>query len=280
MALSVIVSTYNSPDSLLRLLYSLAYQTYRDFEVLIADDGSDGETAETIRQAELETGLSIRHLWHEDQGFRKNTILNRAVMASHNEYLVFLDGDCVARADLIETHATSARPRKVLTCGSQIDVPPEVHTHLTRSAIAAGKPFDPKWLSAHGFSWPQLFFSEKRFRLRCRRPLSTILDAMLPRSGGFVGCNSSAWKSDLLKVNGFDESITYGVDDKDLAIRLTNAGVHARRLKFSLVYVHLDHPRAYANADAIERNRRLIRRRKQEGVVWVESGIKKSREAA
>ena len=279
MALSVIVSTYESPDSLLRLLYSLAYQTYRDFEVLIADDGSGEKTAEAIRRGERETGLTIRHFWHADQGFRKNTILNRAVLASHNEYLVFLDGDCVARADLIETHATRARPRQVLACGSQIDLPPQVHSYLTRATIAAGKPFDPAWLARHGVAWPAPF-SDKRFRLRCCRPLSTVLDAMLPWPGGFVGCNSSAWKSDILKVNGFDESITYGVDDKDLAIRLINDGVQARRLKYSLVYLHLDHPRAYADAAAIERNLMLIRRRKEEGVVWVDSGIKKTRAAA
>ena len=166
--------------------------------MLIADDGSSDETADAIRLGRRKTGLKTRHLWHEDRGFRKNVILNKAVMASHNDYLVFLDGDCIARADLIEKHATMAKPKQVLTCGSQIDLPEHVHAELTHSTIATGKPFDPNWLAAHGVSLPQ--FSDKRLRLRCRPPLNGILDAMLPRSGGFVGCNSSAWKEDIIRV--------------------------------------------------------------------------------
>lgn len=279
MPLSVIVSTYNSPESLHKTLASLACQTFPDFEVLIADDGSGPETVAAIEQIQAETQLNIRHLWHEDLGFRKNTILNKAVQASRNPYLVFLDGDCIARADLIATHLSHAKPGRVLTCGSQIDLPRQLHSELTPDAIAAGRPFDPKWLAARGVQFP-LLRSDKRIRLRCRQPWSRMLDAMLPRSGGFVGCNSSVWKADILKVNGFDESITYGVDDKDLAIRLMNAGVQSRRLKYSLVYVHLEHQRAYADRAAIERNRRLVVRRRQERVTWIDLGIDKSRAAA
>ena len=269
MRLSVIVSTYNSPNSLLKTLYSLAFQTYRDVEILVADDGSGPETAEAVKRAEYETGIRVRHLWHEDLGFRKNAILNRAVMASCHECLVFLDGDCIARADLIGTHAARTRPRQVLTCGSQINLPKSMHSAVDLSAISAGLPFNPEWLAQRGVS----LSAERRLRLGCRSPLSEVLDSALPRSSGFVGCNSSAWKQDILAVDGFDETISYGVDDKDLAVRLNNHGIRSRRLKYSLSYLHLDHCRPYADPDTINRNKQLIRRRKRKHVTRINSGI-------
>ena len=85
-----------------------------------------------------------------------------------------------------------------------------------------------------------------RYRLSRNRFLARLLDAITPRPGVLVGANASAWKKDVLAVNGFDETYTYGSDDKDLGVRMTNNGVKSRRLKYSLVCVHLSHPRAYA----------------------------------
>jgi glycosyltransferase involved in cell wall biosynthesis len=273
MRLSVIVSTYNSPPSLLRALLSLEYQTYRDFEVVVADDGSGPATADVVDQLKVTTELELRHLWHPDRGFRKNTILNRAVLASRGEYLVFLDGDCVARRDLIATHVASARPNQLLSGGSQIDLPEGVQAVITREAIAQGLPFRSQWLRSQGVRLSTSRLTDKYFRLECHPVLGRCLDRLLPRAAGFVGCNSSAWKADILRVNGFDENIEYGVDDKDLGIRLINAGIRSRRLKYSLVYLHLAHQRSYADPNAIRRNKQLVSLRRQQGVTWIETGI-------
>ena len=279
MRLSVIVSTYNSPESLLKTLVSLDHQTFRDFEVVIADDGSGYTTCEAIQRAQSQLRIEIRHLWHEDRGFRKNTILNKSVLAADGDYLVFLDGDCVARSDLIGTHAARARPGQLLSGGSQIDIPIEVQRQLNHDAIAAGLPFDPAWLASAGATFSDSW--EKRFRLGCRPWFASVLDRMMPRSVGFVGCNSSAWKDDILRVNGFDEEIAYGVDDKDLGVRLINAGIRSRRMKYSLVYIHLDHRRTYADQRLILRNKVLVNNRRLSRTTWIDSGINKNaRQAA
>jgi glycosyltransferase involved in cell wall biosynthesis len=281
MRLSVIVSTYNSPAHLRCTLWSLECQTFRDFEVLIADDGSGAETAAVIEEVRSAGLLRLQHIWHPDRGFRKNTVLNLAVQASQYEYLVFLDGDCLVRRDLLATHHAQARPHQMLSGGSQIDLPRHVHDALTREVIARGLPFDRRWLAGQQVSLSKSWFSDKYFRLVCRPQWASWLDLLLPRAAGFVGCNSSAWKQDILRVNGFDEDIAYGVDDKDLGVRLINAGVASRRLKYALVYLHLEHERSYAHAETIQRNKILVRQRRRQRVTWIDSGLQRpDRQAA
>ncbi|HYR08049.1 MAG TPA: glycosyltransferase, partial [Longimicrobium sp.] len=101
MRLSVIVSTYNKPRDLERVLHGYAAQTDRRFELLVADDGSGPETAAVIDRVRREAGLPIVHVWHEDRGFRKSEIMNRAIAASTGDYLLFTDGDSIPRADLV-----------------------------------------------------------------------------------------------------------------------------------------------------------------------------------
>ena len=104
MDVSVIVSTYNEPDWLEKAVWGWDAQSERGFELLVADDGSGPETAERIERLRAETGLTIRHVWQEDEGFRKSAILNRAIEAAEGDYLVFSDGDCIPRADFLATH--------------------------------------------------------------------------------------------------------------------------------------------------------------------------------
>ena len=105
MRLSVIISTYNQPQWLEKVVWGYAAQTHRDFELLIADDGSTPETGRTVERLRLESGLAIRHVWHEDHGFRKCAILNHAILDANADYLVFTDGDCIPRRDFLTQHA-------------------------------------------------------------------------------------------------------------------------------------------------------------------------------
>ena len=118
MRLSVIISTYNQPQWLEKVVWGYTARTHRDFEIVIADDGSAEETGSTIDRLRRETGLTIRHLWHEDQGFRKCSIMNRAIVEAAAEYLVFTDGDCIPRGDFLAHHARLARPGWMLSGGA------------------------------------------------------------------------------------------------------------------------------------------------------------------
>src|SRR6476619_1563465 len=110
MRVSVIITTYNQPEQLEKVMWGYAGQRGAKFELIIADDGSSPATTEVIDRVAAQSGLDVLHIWHEDSGFRKTEILNRAIVAAQEEYLIFSDGDCIPRDDFVATHARLARP--------------------------------------------------------------------------------------------------------------------------------------------------------------------------
>ncbi len=106
--ISVIVTTYNREDALNTVLRSLARQTDKNFEVIVADDGSAATTEALVEAWKTKLGHPLAHVWHEDRGFRAAEIRNRAILASHADYVIFLDGDCVTRPDFVATHRALA----------------------------------------------------------------------------------------------------------------------------------------------------------------------------
>src|SRR5512141_1388653 len=128
MLISVIVTTYNREDALEAVLRSLAAQTDRNFEVIVADDGSKAPTAalvESWKAKGTKIGQRLEHVWHEDRGFRAAEIRNRAILAARGEYVVFLDGDCIARPDFVATHRRLAE-RGWFVTGNRILLSPEL----------------------------------------------------------------------------------------------------------------------------------------------------------
>src|SRR5687768_17180449 len=110
MKVSVVISTYNSPEWLEKVLWGYEFQTYRNFELVIADDGSGDSTREIIDRFKTQSGLDVIHVWHEDRGFQKSEILNKAIQASKTDYLIFSDGDCIPRKDFVGVHVMNASP--------------------------------------------------------------------------------------------------------------------------------------------------------------------------
>ena len=273
MAVSVIISTYNNAEALEKSLWGYRYQWYQDFELLIADDGSSSETSDVISAAEQRLPCRVTHVWHEDIGFRKSRVLNQAIQRAQYDYLLFTDGDCIPRNDFVLAHKLNSRPNFFLAGGSHIDVPALIHGNLKEEDIATQRAFDSSWLASQGMD-----VRKCRRRLTRNRPMAKFLDLLTPRPGVFVGCNGSVWKQDVVAVNGFDSTSTYGSDDKELGARLTNNGVKSRRLKHSLICIHLSHPKSYP-ADQIRRNREKLRRIKAQKITWIEDGIQQSKAA-
>ena len=108
MKVSVIISTYNSPEWLEKVLWGYTCQIHKDFEIIVADDGSGKETLDVIRFFQENSQLEIYHIWHEDKGYRRQVILNKAIQNAHTEYLIFTDGDCIPRNDFVITHVEQA----------------------------------------------------------------------------------------------------------------------------------------------------------------------------
>jgi glycosyltransferase involved in cell wall biosynthesis len=270
MRVSVILSTYNAPDWLERVIWGYSVQSHRDFELLIADDGSTPETRRRIDGLRRRTRLAIRHLWHERRGFRKCTIVNRAIQAAESEYLVFSDGDCVPRFDFLQQHVALAEPGHYLS-GGAIRLPLSVSGTITRESILSRRFADPMWLRFHG-----LKNTKKLIILRCGAKLSRLLDAVTPTKPTWNGGNASAWTSDILRVNGYDERMEHGGLDRELGERLVNAGVRPKQVRHRAICLHLDHSRTYVTDAAIEQNRHIRRQTRQGHAVWTSHGIRKA----
>jgi glycosyltransferase involved in cell wall biosynthesis len=148
--ISIILSTYNQPDWLEKALWGYASQQDRDFEIVIADDGSGPATRERIQQMQSRTGLRIQHVWHPDRGFQKCAILNRAIVAARGNYLIFSDGDCVPRADFVAVHRSLAQRGRFLS-GGYTKLSESLSHALTREDVVTGRAFEPQWLAAGGW---------------------------------------------------------------------------------------------------------------------------------
>jgi glycosyltransferase involved in cell wall biosynthesis len=247
---SVVLSTYNQPRWLEKALWGYAAQRFADFEVLIADDGSGPETAAVVARLRDRTGLRLLHVWHEDRGFRKTEILNRAVLAAGGDYLVFSDGDCIPHPDFVATHVRLARERCFLS-GGYLKLPMDVSERITEDDVRSGRAFDARWLASQGWRG-----GRRALRLPRSAAMAALLDALTPTRATWNGHNASTWRAAIVAVNGFDLDMGYGGEDRALGERLVNLGYRGRRVRFRAPCLHLDHPRPYADPALIRANSR------------------------
>ena len=131
---SVIISTYNQPEWLNLVLYSYDIQTIKKFEIIIADDGSDDRTKAVIENFSNESDLNVIHVWQKDDGFQKTKILNKAILSSNSKYLIFTDGDCIARKDFVETHLKLSRLNCALS-GGYFKLTQNISNTITKDVI-------------------------------------------------------------------------------------------------------------------------------------------------
>ncbi len=272
MKTELIVATYENPRALQLSLASVARQALLPESIAIADDGSGPETAAVIAAfAAAHPELAVRHVWHGDRGFEKNAILNRAIASSGADFLVFIDGDVLIRPDFVARHVALARPDRWAS-GSLIRLSAAATAAVTEALVASGAVFEPAWLSAHG--------AIDRFGtwLKTRPfpdPVMAALEVLTPVQRAWGGSNAAAFRSALLAVNGFDESMKYGGEDKELGVRLTNAGVRGRHTRYLASVVHLDHPRGYADPAIVRANKERVRAARRSGRTWTPDGIVK-----
>jgi glycosyltransferase involved in cell wall biosynthesis len=267
MFVSVIISTYESPEWLAKVVWGYAAQTHRQFEIVIADDGSSSSTAKCIEELRSGTGLSLRHVWHAKQGFRKCRILNQAILASAADYLIFSDGDCIPRHDFIEQHVRLAAPGWLLS-GGRLKLPRKLSEQISARDIFDRRIASPRWLQTEGC--PK---SRQLFRLKARGPMAAVLDVMTTTRATFNGHNTSVWKSDVLRVNGFDERLGYGGLDRELGERLFNAGVRPRQIRHRAVCMHLDHDQDYVDPVMIAHNLEIRAENQRNKTTWTAYGI-------
>ncbi|MBP8303439.1 MAG: glycosyltransferase family 2 protein [Phycisphaerae bacterium] len=267
--ISIILTTYNQPEWLGKVLRGYEVQTFKGFEVILADDGSGPETRALADAFRGRGPLAIRHVWQPHDGFRKCRILNQAIMASETDYLLFSDGDCVPRNDFVEVHVRNARRGRFLS-GGYVKLTTPASEAITEEDVRAQRPFDVAWLRRHGQPW-----SLKLAKLTRSRPLARVLNALTTTGATWNGHNASTWKEDLVRVNGYNEDMPYGGLDRELGERLVNAGVKGLQIRYSAVCVHLDHPRPYKDPEILARNRAVREAVRRDHVTRTPNGIVK-----
>ncbi len=246
---SVLFTTYNQPEWLWKTLLGFKHQTFRDFEIIIADDGSGPETKAVIEEFQsLDKTPPVHHLWHEDQGFQKTVILNKALAASKGEYLIFTDGDCIPSSSFVQTHLDFRKNGHFLS-GGAIRLPKDLSDLISDDDILQKRCFDYKWLRKNGMPW-----SIHNLKAVDSGLCKSLLSAASFADKTWNGNNSSCWRVDAMRVKGFDERMQYGGEDCEFGDRLKNCGVKPISVRYHAKTLHLDHGRPYVNDQAKARN--------------------------
>lgn len=251
--LAVVVTTYNRPDALERVLSAYLSQADLDIELLVADDGSTDDTRRVVERFAERTAFPVHHVWHEDDGFRAGTIRNRAVARTAADYIVFTDGDCVPLSGFVAGHRALAE-RGWFVAGNRA----LLSERLTRSVLQQQARLET-WSR---FDWARAFLRRDVNRIA---PLWTrdLPDArgwrrrQPARWEGAKSCNLGVWREDLVRVNGFDEAYSgWGLEDSDLVVRLLHAGVRHKNGRFGTPLAHLWH--AENDRSRLDENRRQL----------------------
>jgi len=263
--ISVIVTTYDREDALDAVLRALSRQSDRNFEIIVAEDGSRPETAHTVQAWSSRSSVPIKHVHHEHDGFRGGEIRNRGIRASTGKYCIFLDGDCLPRVDFVATHRALAEPGWFVA-GNRI----LFARRFTEAVLAEGLPVE---------TWKFAALLRQRLRGGVNRLLPAIRLPLgplrkLPRHGwkGAKTCNLAVARGDLDRIDGFDGSYTgWGLEDSDLVVRLLHAGVRRKDGRFATGVLHLwhtqsDRSRYAANRTMLEEAIRARRVRARRGL--------------
>ena len=227
MNISLIITTYNRPDSLELVFKSVSRQSVLPQEIIVADDGSTDTTKHIIEKYQNEFSISLRHIWQEDKGFRVARIRNLAIDAANGEYIISIDGDIVLHKDFIYSHKLFAKKGFFLQGHRAL-----LNQELTREVLKK---------QIVNYSFFQKGISNKKNTIH-NLFLAKIFSRQSKKIKGFMGGLMSFWKDDAIKINGYNEDFTgWGKEDSDFGVRLLNSGLWRRDLRFCAVAYHLDH---------------------------------------
>jgi glycosyltransferase involved in cell wall biosynthesis len=235
MKLAVIVTTYNRPDALQAVLTGYAAQSDLAFELIVADDGSTADTGAVVDAFARQASFPVTHVWQDDQGFRAAAIRNKALLRTQADYVVFTDGDCIPSRTFVHRHRQLAEPGWFLS-GNRVLLSRDFSCRVLDEHIPI-----------HQWRWPDWMRARGRGEANRVMPLVRLPDGEFRKRSahqweGVKTCNLSAWRTDLLQVNGLDEIYSgWGLEDSDLVIRLLHANVLHKSARFAAPVFHLWH---------------------------------------
>lgn len=261
MNITLIIATYNWPEALSLSLSKMNEQTSLPAEIIIADDGSDYRTKKVVDDFRAISSIPIIHLWHDDSGFRKTIILNRAISKASFKYIIQIDGDVVPSSKyFIEDHIRVAEKGCYIR-GTRVSLNSKESTEL----------LNKKKL---GFtSVLQLALRQPVNMIRINPMLSPLFFRKEMSGRKVKGCNMAFWRDDLIKVNGYNSDLTgWGHEDEDISSRLVNLGVMKKIIKTTSVVYHIYHKEVSREEEF--RHTEALKFVRDNGVIKASNGIK------
>lgn len=257
---ALIITTYNWPEALELVLMSVKNQKVFPTEVIIADDGSKEDTKLLIKKFQQDFPVPLKHIWHEDNGFRKSVVLNLAISKTDADYIIQLDGDCIIHKNYIGDHLNTIESG-VYLFGSRVNIQESFLTKLFKNKVVA-------------FS-----YLSRGIKKRNRNIHLPFLGELLYKKNNELsrklrGCNLSYWKSDFINVNGYNEDMTgWGREDSELIIRMMNNEVVGKRLKFKAIVYHIWHKES--SKEKLNINHTIQESAIKDNLTWCKNGIDK-----
>jgi len=227
MRVSLIITTYNWPESLFLVLKSIENQTRVPEEIVIADDGSNDETKELIDKFHKDSELNIIHSWQEDNGFRAAKSRNKAIAKSYGDYIILIDGDIILHPKFIQDHISNAKVGYFIQ-GSRVLLTQDI----TKQRIINKK---------ISFSFFSKGLNSKKNSIHSNF-LSKIFSTYKNSLRGTRCCNIAFFKQDCINVNGFNNEFEgWGREDSEFVVRLFNHGLNRKNLRFNAIQYHMWH---------------------------------------
>jgi glycosyltransferase involved in cell wall biosynthesis len=257
MKLTIIITTYNWPESLLLVLDSIRQQTQLPDEIIIADDGSDSKTKDLITTFKEKFDLNIIHSWQVDNGFRAARSRNNAILKSSGDYIILIDGDVILHPKFVIDHLNSAE----IGCFSQ-------GTRVLLSEKKTKKILGEKKLD---FSFFTIGLKNRKNSLHSKL-LSLLFSNKKNHLNGVKSCNMAFYRKDCININGFNNDFEgWGREDSEFVVRLINSGILRKNIRFAAIQFHLWHNDN--SRISLKNNDKLLDNAINNHLEWCENGI-------
>jgi len=261
--LSVIISYYKALDNLKLILDALNNQSSNNFEVIISEDDNNKETLNFINSNKKLYNFKILHVnQKKDDGFRKTMMLNKSILKSNADTLVFIDGDCIPHKEFVKAYIKESEANVMLK-GRRVMLGEKISSKLKKS----------KSLSL--LNTVSIIFSDSKKKKEALYFGSKSLTRSI-KNKGLLGCNWGIKKKHLIDLNGFDEDYNRAAvgEDTDIEWRLLRHGIGSKSMKNKAIVYHLFHEKTYSK-EGVEKNNILLANKIKANNFICLNGIKK-----
>ena len=257
MKLTLIITTYNWPESLFLVLQSIKRQTVLPFEVIIADDGSTDITKKLIYKWNKNSSINIIHSWQEDLGFRAARSRNKAILKSSGDYIVLIDGDMILHPKFIQDHIEIAE-RGFFVQGSRV----LLSENLTKKTLSE---------NIYNFSFFSFGIKNRKNALHSKL-FYKLFSRKINNLSAIRSCNMGFYLKDCININGFDNNFEgWGREDSEFAVRMMNAGINRKNVRFAAIHFHLWHNEN--SRLALKHNDDILQNSINNNIKWCQNGI-------